>query len=276
MPCEKAVSDHYYHGDLLNAIKDSIAKLGKTTETVTIDDLAAVDEFHIGGREATEHFLGQIKISKQDHMLDVGCGLGGTARYIATKYKNNVTGIDLTQEYIDTGNIISSWLNLNKQVTLQLGSALSMPFEEGTFDVGFMMHVAMNIEDKEKLFKEIFRVLRPGSTFGIYDVMQINSGEINYPVPWASTISTSFVESPEHYKKTLANVGFEVSIENNRRDFSLKFFKQLQEKNAENGGLEALGLHTLMQETTAEKIKNMVDNISCELLAPIELIIKKY
>ncbi len=276
MPCEKAVSDHYYHGDLLNAIKDSIEKLGKTTETVTIDDLAAVDEFHIGGREATEHFFGQIKVSKQDHMLDIGCGLGGTSRYIANKYKNKITGIDLTQEYIDTGNTICSWLNLNNQVSLQQGSALSMPFEEGTFDVGFMMHVAMNIEDKDKLFKEIFRVLRPGSTFGIYDVMQINSGEIIYPVPWATTVSTSFVSSPEHYKKALANAGFEVTVENNRRDYSLKYFKQLQEKNRENGEPTALGLHTLMQETTSEKIKNMIDNITSEILAPIELIVKKY
>jgi len=276
MPTENVVSDHYTNGDLLHSIEDSITKLGKTTETVTLDDLAVVDEFHIGGREATENFLGQIKISKQDHMLDVGCGLGGTARYIAKKYSNKVTGIDLTQEFIDTGNTLCSWLNLQKQVTLQFGSALSMPFEEGTFDCGYMMHVGMNIENKTKLFKEIFRVLRPGSTFGIYDVMRVNGDEISYPVPWAASDASSFVASPEQYKDALGNAGFEVSSESNRRNFALNFFNRLREKNEENGGPPALGLHNIMREETVEKISNMIENISADIITPIELIVKKY
>lgn len=273
MLSEKAVVDHYYHGDLLNSIKDAINELGKTPETVSIDDLAAVDEFHIGGREATEHLLGQIKISKQDHIIDLGCGLGGTARYIAKKYASKITGIDLTQEYIDTGNTMSSWLKLNKQVSLQQGSVLSMPFDEGTFDVGYMMHLGMNIENKEQFFKEVFRVLRPGSSFGIYDVMQMNTGEIVYPVPWATTASTSYVDTSENYKQAIENAGFVVTAENNRREFALMFFEKLREKNLKP---ETLGLQTLMQNTTTDKIKNMVSNISSELLAPVELIIKKY
>jgi 2-polyprenyl-3-methyl-5-hydroxy-6-metoxy-1,4-benzoquinol methylase len=98
MSNDKVVSEHYSHGNLLNAIQASLAKLGKTVDSVTIEDLAPVDEFHIGGRPATETFIDQLNFSEQDHILDVGCGLGGASRYVANKYNNHVTGIDLTRE----------------------------------------------------------------------------------------------------------------------------------------------------------------------------------
>jgi ubiquinone/menaquinone biosynthesis C-methylase UbiE len=275
MPNEKAVSDHYSHGYLLDAIEDSLAKLGKTVESVTIEDLAPVDEFHIGGRVATEKFLRQLNLDQKDHVLDVGCGLGGAARYVANKYHNNVSGIDLTEEYIETGNALCAWVNLDKRVSLHQGSALSMPFEDGTFDAAYMMHVAMNIENKAQLFKEVSRVLRPGASFGTYDVMRITEGELTYPVPWATEKSTSHLATPHRYKHYLTNAGFEVSAENNRQDFALDFFEQLGKKTGANSGPPPLGLHTLMQESTGVKIQNMIGNIKANLIAPVEIIAKK-
>mgnify|MGYP003385603504 CR=1 FL=1 len=144
MSYDKSVSDHYLHGDLLNAIEAALPALGKTTQSVTIEDLAPVDEFHIGGRVATDNLINQLNLSKQDHVLDIGCGLGGAARYVAAKYKNRVTGIDLTPEYIETGNELCSWLNLDRYITLKQGSALSMPFQDSMFDGGYMLHVSMH------------------------------------------------------------------------------------------------------------------------------------
>ncbi len=211
MPNDKAVSEHYLHGNLLNAIQASLAKLGKTIDNVTIEDLAPVDEFHIGGRLATENFLGQLNLSQKDHILDVGCGLGGAARYVANKYNNRVTGIDLTEEYIETGNALCAWVHLDNHISLHQGSALSMPFQDETFDGAYMMHVAMNIEDKAQLFNEVYRVLRSGAPFGIYDVMRIKDGELSYPVPWATEKSTSNLATPDQYKQALINAGIEVS-----------------------------------------------------------------
>jgi len=275
MSYDKSVSDVYVHGDLLNAIKAALPSLGKTTENVTIEDLAPVDEFHIGGRLATDNLINQLKFSEQGHVLDVGCGLGGAARYVATNYKNRVTGIDLTPEYIETGKALCSWLNLDKDITLEQGSALSMPFQDNMFDGGYMLHVGMNIDDKASLFSEICRVLKPGSFFGVYDIMRQNDGELIYPVPWSTEGSTSKLSTPDEYRRALNDAGFKVSSENNRRDFSLEFFKKLREKTAANGGPPPLGLHTLMQESTAEKIKNMVENISSGYIAPIEIIAQK-
>jgi ubiquinone/menaquinone biosynthesis C-methylase UbiE len=275
MSIDDAVSKHYSHGSLLKAIQEAITKLGKTIESVTIEDLAPVDEFHIGGRLATEQFLDQLNFSERGHILDVGCGLGGAARFVANKYNYQITGIDLTQEYIDTGNVLCAWVRLDKKITLLQGSALSMPFLDETFDGGYMMHVGMNIDDKAQLFNEIYRVLQPGASFGVYDVMQIKDGELKYPVPWATDYGTSKLATPEQYKQALSNAGFEVSKENNRRDFALDFFKQLRVKTEANGGPPPLGLHTLMQASTADKIKNMIDNIADDYIAPVEVIANK-
>ncbi|MCZ6503183.1 MAG: class I SAM-dependent methyltransferase [Gammaproteobacteria bacterium] len=275
MSNDRAVSEHYLHGDLLKAIQAAIPRLGKTLDSITIEDLAPVDEFHIGGRQATEHFVGQLNISEQDHILDVGCGLGGAARYVANRYNNHVTGIDLTEEYIETGNALCAWVKLDQHISLHQGSALSMPFQDETFDGAYMMHVGMNIDDKARLFNEIYRVLRPGACFGVYDVMRDKHGELTYPVPWATEKSTSNLAAPDQYKHALENAGFVVSKENNRREFAVDFFKRLAEKVAADGGLPPLGLHTLMQQSTAVKIKNMIENIAAEYIAPVEIIAHK-
>jgi ubiquinone/menaquinone biosynthesis C-methylase UbiE len=272
---DNAVSESYFHGNLLNAIRASVGKLGKTVDSVTVDDLGPVDEFHIGGRSATKSFLDQLNFSKQDHILDVGCGLGGATRFVADNYGSRVTGIDLSQEYTETGEALSNWVKLDKQITLQQGSALSMPFEDETFDGGYMLHVGMNIEDKAVLFTEIYRVLRPGATFGVYDIMRQNGGEVTLPVPWATDKSTNKLATPDQYKQALSDAGFEVSSENNRSEFALEFFKQMHAKTEANGGPAPLGLHTLMKESTPIKLKNMVDNIAAGYIAPVEIIAHK-
>ena len=275
MAAQTDVSKHYTHGGLTEAIRAGVVSLGKTAGNVTVDDLAPVDEFHIGGRRASEEFLDQLGFSAQMHVLDVGCGLGGAARFVASRYGSRVTGIDLTAEYVETGNALCKWVRLDPLISLQQGSALSMPFAEGNFEGAYMLHVGMNIEDKEKLAAEVARVLRPGSLFGIYDVMRTGPGELAFPVPWAATADLSAVAEPERYKKALQRAGFAVIAERNRRDFALGFFADLRAKTAAAGGPPPLGLHVLMGKSTPEKVQNMIDNISKGRIAPVELIARK-
>lgn len=274
MSNDKAVSEHYTHGDLLNSIQAALAKLGKTVDSVTIEDLAPVDEFHIGGRQATEHFLSQLNFSEQDHILDVGCGLGGASRFVANKYNTHVSGIDLTKEYIDTGNALCTWVGLDKQVTLYHGSALAMPFQDEMFDGGFIIHTGMNIENKTQLFTDVYRVLRLGTSFGVYDIMRIGNGKLTYPLPWATVPSLSNLATLDQYKQALSDAGFAVSRENNRREFALGVYKQYAQTTA-NGGLLLLGTHILMGENSAVKSKNLLENITAGHIAPVELIAHK-
>jgi ubiquinone/menaquinone biosynthesis C-methylase UbiE len=234
-----------------------------------------VDEFHIGGRSATKSFLDQLNFSNKDHILDVGCGLGGATRFVANTYGSRVTGIDLSQEYTDTGEALNNWVKLDKQITLEQGSALTMPFEDETFDGGYMLHVGMNTEDKARLFAEIYRVLRPGATFAVYDIMRQNGGELTFPVHCATDKSTSKLATSDQYKRALSDAAFEVSTENNRSEFALEYFKQMRAKTEANGGPAPLGLHTLMKKSTPIKHKNMVDNIAAGYIAPVEIIAHK-
>lgn len=272
---ERAVSQHYTQGDLLNVIQASLGKLGKTVDNVTIDDLAPVDEFHTGGRVATKDLLSHLNFSERDHILDVGCGLGGAARYVADRFGNRVTGIDLTQEYVDIGNALCSWVGLDSHITLRQGSALAMPFGERVFDGAYMLHVGMNIEEKAELFSEVCRVLRPGSAFGIFDVMRIGDGEPAYPLPWANEAQTSRLGTPKEYERELEAAGFTVLETNNRRDFALAFFRQMKANAEANGGPPPVGLHLLMQDSTSAKMKNMVDNIAAGVIAPVKIIARK-
>jgi len=236
---------------------------------------APVDEFHIGGRQASEDFLSQLDLTLEKQVLDVGCGLGGAARFAASRYGCHVTGIDLTPEYIETAKAVCAWVGLDNRISLRQGSALAMPFADGTFDCAYMLHVGMNIDDKEKLFSEVSRVLRPHSLFGIYDVMRIGDDELTYPVPWATTSETSAVAKPTQYHQALEKAGFAVTAEHNRRDFALAFFDQLRARTAAAGGPPPLGLHILMGRNTPDKVQNMIANVSNGRIAPVELIARK-
>jgi SAM-dependent methyltransferase len=143
------------------------------------------------------------------------------------------------------------------------------------FDGAYMLHVGMNIEDKEKLAGEVARVLRPGSVFGIYDVMRTGPGALAFPVPWATTADLSAVADGDRYKSALQKAEFNIITGRNRRDFALAFFADLRAKTAATGGPPPLGLHVLMSKNTPEKVHNMIDNISRGRIAPVELIARK-
>ncbi len=275
MSVDSEITEHYRHGELLDAILSGVRQLGKAVAGVSIEDLAPVDEFHIGGRRASGDFLDQLNISAGQHFLDIGCGLGGTSRFVVDRYKCHVNGIDLCPEYIETGQELNNWVGLQHHIDLRQGSALSLEFDDSSFDGAYMMHVGMNIRDKEALFAEIFRVLRPGALFGIYDVMQVGDGELTFPIPWATAPSTSALETPVCYRTALQSAGFTIQVERDRRDFAIDFFRQLRQKSASLPKRPALGLHILMGDTAALKVKNMVENISSGKIAPVELIVKK-
>ena len=203
---ELEVSTHYQHGSLIKVIEEGFNYQGKAPSDISLDDMSVIDEFHIGGRQASEEFLDQLRLQDRSLVLDVGCGLGGPARFVASQFGCLVSGIDLTHEYVDTGNVLSNWVGLDKKVILQQGSAMALPFPDGQFDAAYMMHVGMNIVDKKGLFVEVFNVLKSDGIFGIYDVMQVGSGEMQYPAPWAASKSTSSLASPQDYQLSLIHI----------------------------------------------------------------------
>src|SRR5262249_52106010 len=101
---------------------------------LTHNDLAALDEFHVGGREATEEFAAQMELRPGLRLLDVGSGIGGPARYFAAEHGCTVTGVDLTEEFVSVARNLTRRTKLDHAVEFRQGSALAMPFENATFD----------------------------------------------------------------------------------------------------------------------------------------------
>jgi SAM-dependent methyltransferase len=266
------VENHYSRGNLLQAIRAGLKRAGRSPGSVNVEDLGPVDEFHIGGRVATEAFLNQLGIAAHDHVLDVGCGLGGASRFAAQKYGCRVTGIDLTEEYVETGNVLCKWVELDDRVSLHNGDATSTHYPDSAFDKSYMLHVGMNIEDKQSLAIELFRILRPGGRLGIYDVMRAGDGALQFPVPWATNPEESAVATPDSYRDALEAAGFRIVSERDRSDFALEFFSQLK---AQGAGDAPLGLHVLMGDSASQKVSNMIENVSRHLVAPVEIIAEK-
>jgi ubiquinone/menaquinone biosynthesis C-methylase UbiE len=269
------VATHYTHGQLLDRILSGVKAIGKTPESVTVDDLAPVDEFHIGGRQASEEFIDQLELSENNHVLDVGCGIGGTARFVASRFGCRVTGIDLTPEFVSTGQSLCDWVGLTGQVKLTQGDATAMSFGDASFDAAFMLHVAMNIANKTGLFAEVYRLIKPGAVFGVYDVMQTNDEALTYPVPWSTTPDTSALATQEQYIEALELAGFEIVKIRDRREFAAEFFAETRKRMAAAGGNPPLGVHIAMGESAPLKINNMVENIASGRISPVEIIASK-
>jgi SAM-dependent methyltransferase len=267
---ERGVEQHYARGNLERVILDALAASGKDIDRLVPSDLSPVDEFHTGARQATIDLAERLDFHADMHILDVGCGIGGPSRYLAETPGCRVTGIDLTPSFVDTAAALARRVGLADRVQYRQASALELPFDAGTFDGAWMLHVGMNIEDKARLFREIRRVVARGGQFAIFDVMRIGGGELVFPLPWATSPQTSFVETPQAYRTALEEAGFEVTGERNRRDFALAFMAEMKAR-AAAGGPPPLGLHVLIADVPV-KMANYAGLVERQIAAPLEMV----
>jgi ubiquinone/menaquinone biosynthesis C-methylase UbiE len=271
MDNEHDVARHYTHGSLEGAILDALKASGKDPDKLAHADLTGVDEFHIGGRQATMDLSVQLDLPRGARVLDVGCGIGGASRFFATERGWRVDGVDLTPEYVEVAGGLSRRVGLGEAISYRVASATELPFPDRIFDGAYMLHVGMNIADKKAAFGEVRRVLKPGGLFAIYDVMRESDAEFVYPVPWSTGPATNAIDFAANYRKLLADAGFEVEKERSRRDFALEFFRQMRERIAQ-GGAAPLSINLLMGPTAPQKIANMVDQLTRGVIAPTEII----
>ena len=256
---ETAVADHYAVNGLGKKILDALQASGVNLDTLSPADLAPIDEFHIGGRAATQYVIGMIELPRGATVLDIGSGLGGVARYLAAECGCRATGIDLTAEYVRVGQMLTERTGLSDKVDLHIGSALDLPWTEATFDAAVTFHVAMNIADRPRLYAEVARVIRPGGMFAIYDVMKGTKEGMLFPLPWAQTAATSFLVTPNAMRKLLEEAGFEIAHEEDRREIALEHHRNRLAKLSAAGGPPPLGLHLLQGQTASLKSRNMVN-----------------
>lgn len=269
-----SVERHYGRGGILASILSALRALGKDVAHLVPADLAPVDEFHIRGREATIELAGRVSLTPGLRVLDVGCGLGGSLRYLASEHGCRGTGIDVTQEYIDVARALADLVGLKDSVDFHHGSALAIPFAAGAFDLVWTEHAQMNIADKKAFYAEIARVLVPGGRLAFHDIFQGPGGPPHVPVPWADERSISFLAPPETVRDTLGDLGLRVLDWEDTSRQSLDWFVATVEK-LERSGPPPLGLHLLMGMTAKVKFSNVIRNLQERRAVVVQAVAEK-
>jgi SAM-dependent methyltransferase len=210
MSDQDSILEQYGVSDFVARVEGVLVQAGFGDGPIPWQDLAPLDQFHVGGAAATTALAEKLGISPGSDVLDVGCGLGGPSRYLASVYGCMVRGIDLNPALVDLATMLTRRAGLADKVTHLTGDATKLPFEPENFDFAWTQHVAMNISDRHALYAGVHRVLRPGGLFAMFDVVAGENSPLHFPVPWARDPAASFLLTPDATRDVLDASGFEV------------------------------------------------------------------
>ncbi len=269
-----AVTAHYEVGGLADRLLDALRAAGKDVDRLAPADLAPLDAFHIRGRDATRELAALARLDAAHRVLDVGSGIGGSARYLAAEHGCRVAGADLTEEYCRVATLLSERCGLGALTSFRAASALELPFPDASFDIAWTEHVQMNIADKPRFYAEIRRVLAPGGRLLFHDVFRGAGGAPHYPVPWAGDASISHLEPPEEVARILDSLGLARQCWEDVSAKSLAWFRALLERFATRGR-PPLGLHLLMGADAAQKFENQVRNLAEARIVVVQAVYAK-
>ena len=274
---ETALNEHYGVTDLGDEILDALEAAGKDVDALTRDDIASFGEFHIRGLEATREVADLAAIEDHSRVLDVGCGIGGPARTLASEYGCDVVGIDIVEEYCRAATLFTDRVGLTDRVRFQHGDALDLPFEDGEFDVVWFEHTLPNIEATGAAIEEAARVLRPGGTLALYEICAGPGGAPTFPVPWASDASLSYLATPEQLREIVLDRGFDEIAWRDVTGPSLEWFRDMVEsmQSRPADAPPPLGLNLLMGAETPIKAKNVVRNLEEDRIAVVQAVYER-
>jgi ubiquinone/menaquinone biosynthesis C-methylase UbiE len=256
---DRPVNEHYGRSDLAAKILEALRAVGKDPNALTLQDLAPIDQLHARGREATVGLARLAGITPRMRVLDIGGGLGGPARILASEFGCAVEVLDLTEEFCRAGKMLTARTDLADLVSFRHGSALEMPYPEASFDAAWTQHSSMNIADKERLYVEIQRVLKPGGRLAMHEILAGPVSPIHFPVPWARDPGLSYLRPPEEVRALLKDTGFEELAWIEETAPTLHWYQKRLA--TASSGPRPLGLHLVFGNDSGEMLRNQVRNL---------------
>lgn len=267
-----AVTGHYTSGTIWGRLSEALVDDGVDLDAPTVTDLAPYDQFHGRGVEATIELADGLDVAASDHLVDVGSGLGGPARFLADRFGCRVTGIDLTAEFCEVAERLCALTGLDQRVRIHQGSALDMPFDPGSFDGAYSMNVSMNIADRDGLYREIHRVLRPGGWLVLSELAQgPNTAELEFPVPWARTADESFLTTPEETCDLLEACGFTVAECTDSSEASQEYRARARALVDQGHKPPSLAVGLVHPDVAATAMANSANGVAARQLVPIKI-----
>ena len=220
----------HYTGDGGSNVADRVRSLLETLGPgrVPLERLAALDHFHVRGADATAELAKLAGVQAGWTVLDAGSGLGGPSRHLAERYGCHVEGVDLTPAFVEVAELLSERAKVADRLSYTVGDVTALPFEAARFDLVWCEHVAMNIADRPKLYREFRRVLKPGGLLAFYDVLSIDGPAAPlYPLPWSETPATSFLLTREATLDAIGASGFVTQAERDASQEALGWFQRI-------------------------------------------------
>lgn len=213
---------HYSARDIEARILAALRAAGLNPEQRrSPEELGALDHFHTGGLRASRELLELARIRAEDRVLDIGAGLAGPARLLASVVGCRVDCLEMSPDYCAGAALLNRLTGLEDRIEVHEGSALDMPFPDHSFDVVWMQNVGMNIADKRKLYAEIYRVLKPGGRFAFQEMTAGKAPTSYFPLPWATDPADNFLVSADEMRSVLGEMGFVTELLEDTSDVHL-------------------------------------------------------
>jgi SAM-dependent methyltransferase len=252
---QSKVRDHWTRTGVLARIDAVLTELGHDPKSITPEMLASVEHLHTGGEATTRDQAERITFTPDCRVLDIGCGTGGPARYLAHTYGCRVEGIDLTRELVETGQVLTQRRGLADRVTLLLGDALELPYPDLAFDVVWCQNVTMNIADKAGFLAGVHRVLKPGGIFTSTEFSLGPGGAVIYPLFWAYDASINFLDPEDVMRAQFDKAGFRI------RDWINYTDSAIEQMMAVVAGSNKLSTPLVFGDDTPERVRNGQRNL---------------